>query len=263
MFETYSGATRIIPLLGYPIEQTKSPYGMTRGFAARGANCIVVPLKVSPDSVGTVLTALDGIENLAGVLATVPHKFALARHADHLTERAGFYGSANIMRRDPSGQWVADMLDGIGFIRAIETAGGRIAGNRALLAGAGGAGGAIALELLNAGASAIAIHDTDACRRDDLIGRLNLLFPGRASVGTASPDGHDIIVNATPLGMRPEDPAPIVLSRLRGTMFVGDVVSASTPTPLVAAARQAGCATCSGHDMFDATLNLMLDFFLA
>lgn len=262
MFENYSGATRIVPLLGYPIEQAKSPNGMTKGLAARGADCIVVPVKVPPAAVASYLKALDEVENLAGVLATVPHKFALARHAVRLSERAAFYGSANIMRRDGAGHWIADMLDGVGFIRAINAGGGDIRGRRALLVGAGGAGGAIALELLNAGAAAVAVHDTDHARRDDLVHKLNARFPGMASIGSSSPAGFDIVVNATPLGMKPGDPAPIELSGLTKSMFVGDVVSAKTVTPLLASATQAGCKSCSGHDMFESTLELMIDFFL-
>jgi len=262
MFETYSGATRIVPLLGYPIEQTKSPHGMTKGFAARGADCIVVPVKVPSEAVEGYLKALDRVENLVGVLATVPHKFALARHAARLTERAAFYGSANVMRRDRDGLWVADMLDGIAFIRAIEAAGGHIEGKRALLVGAGGAGGAIALELLNVGASAVAVHDTDTARRDDLVRKLLAKHPGKAGVGSFSPDGFDVIINATPLGMRSEDPPPVELSELTKQMFVGDVVTAKMTTPLLSAAMNTGCRTCSGHDMFEAALDLMLDCFL-
>lgn len=262
MFETYSGATRIVPLLGYPIAQAKSPFGMTKGFAARGADCIVVPVKIPPDGVGDYLKALDRVENLAGVLATVPHKFALAAHADRRSDRAAFYGSANIMRRDRAGFWLADMLDGLGFIRAIRAAGGLLAGRRALLAGAGGAGGAIAMELLTAGVERLAVHDTDPARRDDLIARLDARFADKAAVGSASPRGFEVIVNATPLGMQRDDPLPFETEHLTPEMFVGDVVSARHTTPLLAAAGARGCRTADGHDMFEATLDLMLDFFL-
>lgn len=262
MFESYSGATRIIPLLGFPIAQAKSPYGLTKGLATRGADCIVVPLKVPPHAVVDVLKALDAVENLAGILATVPHKFALASHADRTTERAAFYGSANIMRRDKASLWVADMLDGLGFIRAIHAAGGTITGKSVLLCGAGGAGGAIGLELLNAGAGVVTVHDVDFARRDTLVAKLATLFPGKAEAGRNSPQGYDILINATPLGMSPDDPMPVAIDTLEPGLFVGDVVTAKTMTPLLAAASAVGCRTCSGHGMFEATLDLMLDFFL-
>jgi shikimate dehydrogenase len=262
MFETYSGATAIIPLLGHPIAQAKSPYGMTRGFAARGVDAVVVPLNVRPEHVAEFLEALDDVENIGGVMATVPHKFALCAHAETVTDRAAFFGSANVMRRDASGRWRADMLDGLGLVRAIAAAGGSIAGTKALLVGAGGAGSSIALEILNAGAASVAVHDTETIRRDLLISRLNDRHPGKASAGTASPDGFKVVVNATPLGMRAGDDAPIELDHIDRAMFIGDVVTAKDDTPLIRAAKAAGCRCCSGHDMFNASLDLMLDFFV-
>jgi shikimate dehydrogenase len=262
MFENYSGATRIVPVLGHPITQAKSPAGMTKGFAERGADVVVVPIDVPPSGVQAFLKALDQVKNLAGVLATVPHKFALCAHAPSRTSRASFFGSANIMRRGPTGSWHADMLDGLGFVRAIRNAGGSIDGKKSLLIGAGGAGGAIAFELLDAGAAMVAVHDLDHGRRDKLILRLNQEFPGKSEGGTNSPDGFDIIINASPLGMRLDDPLPLEIAELTRSMFVGDVVTAPQETPLLEAANRAGCASCSGHDMFDSTLDLMLDFFL-
>lgn len=263
LFETYSGATRPIPILGDPIRQVKSPYGLTKGFAERGADFVVVPMEVAPDAVQTVLRALDHVRNLAGVIATVPHKFALCAHADQRTERAAFYGSANVMRRDASGRWVADMLDGLGFVRAVTQAGGRIDGARALLAGAGGAGGAIALAVLEAGADSLAVHDIDTGRRDDLIARLNTRYRGRARAGSAAIGGNDLVLNASPMGMRAGDPLPVDLAGLDPGMVFGDVVTPAGLSPLLAAAQAAGCRISSGHDMFHASVDLMLDFFTA
>ena len=262
MFENFSGNTKVIPLLGHPVAQTKSPHGMTKGFALRGVDAMVVAVDVPPRAVGHFLEALDAVENFGGVMATVPHKFALCAHAEVVTERAAFYGSANVMRRDPSGRWFADMLDGLGFVRAVERAGGTIAGAEVWLMGAGGAGGAIALELIEAGAASIAVHDIDGARRDLLIAKLNARHPGRAMVGTPDPGEHAVVVNATPMGMRGGDAPPFDLSRIERTMVVGDVVTAREDTPLIGAAKAAGCKCCSGHDMFNASLDLMLDFFI-
>jgi shikimate dehydrogenase len=62
--------------------------------------------------------------------------------------------------------------------------------------------------------------------------------------------------------MRAGDTAPICLDQLDRAMLVGDVVTAKDDTPLVRAAKAAGCRCCSGHDMFNASLDLMLDFFV-
>ena len=262
MLETYSGATKIIPLLGHPVVQTKSPYGMTKALAERDIDAIVVPIDVAPNAVSAVLNSLDRVENLGGVLATFPHKFALCDHAGVRTQRASFFGSANAMRRTRTGEWQADMLDGIGFVRAIRRRGGGISDRHVFLVGAGGAGGAIAFELLHAGAASIAVQDIEAERRDRLIAKLNKHFADKASAGSVLTSSYDLVINATPLGMQPDDPTPIDVTGIDGNMFVGDVVTAPSDTPLIAAAKLAEAACCSGHDMFDATLEMQLEFFI-
>src|SRR5690242_6201347 len=155
MLDGYSGATRLYVIIGDPIAQVKAPAGLTREFARRGRDRIVVPLQLAPADVGTGFSVLSRGRNVDGLIATVPHKFALASHCATLSERARFLGAANVARRNADGSWHGDMLDGEGFADAIGRAGCRIAGARALLVGAGGAGSAIALALLDRGAATL------------------------------------------------------------------------------------------------------------
>jgi shikimate dehydrogenase len=262
MFETYGGATRIYPIIGDPIAQAKSPSGLTRAFRTAGHDSIVVPLQVSPAHIADFLRMLDDVANVDGIIATVPHKFAAFAHAASASERARLLGSANILRRRPQGGWHADMIDGLSLVEAMRKAGGVISGRRALLAGAGGAGRAIGLELLNGGASALAIHDMDAARRDHLVKLLNTAHPGRVSAGSADPTEFDIVVNATPAGMREDDAPPVIFDKLAPGMFVGEVITAPEMTPLLRAARERGCGVQTGVAMFEASIKLMFDFFI-
>lgn len=261
MLSTYGGATRVYPIIGDPIAQAKSPGGLTRAFRQAGHDAIVVPLQVKPAQIADVLRMLDDVHNVDGIVATVPHKFAAFAHAATTSGRARLLGSANILRRRAEGGWHADMIDGLSLARATQAAGGIIAGRHALLAGAGGAGCAIGLELLNAGAASLAVHDTDAARRDRLVALLDDVHPGRVSAGSADPSGADIVVNATPSGMRDDDAPPIMLDKLSPHMFVGDVITAPEITPLLRAARERGCGIQTGVAMFEASVQLMLDFF--
>ena len=165
-------------------------------------------------------------------------------------------------RRNADGTWHGDMLDGTGFVAGIQKAGCVTQGQRALLAGAGGAGSAIALALLEAQVSGLAIHDADAIRRDALIARLLTRFPGRVGTGSSDPFGFGIIANATPMGMRAGDPLPVDVARLMSEMFVGDVITVPEVSPLLAAARKAGCGTQTGVGMFRQVLELMIAFLL-
>ena len=257
-----SGATRVIAIFGDPIAQVKSPAGVTRALNQLGRNCVVIPAHVAPQELDAFLRGASAARNFDGLIATVPHKFAAHAACASATERAHTLGAVNVMRRNPDRTWHGDMVDGLGFVAAMREAGGAPEGKRALLAGAGGAGSAIALALLDAGVDNLAIHDGDAGRRDALIGRLRSRHAGRVVAGSANPDGCDIVVNASPAGMRADDPLPVDAARLARGMFVGDVITVPEITPLLAAARAAGCATQTGVGMFNAVSRLMVDFLL-
>jgi shikimate dehydrogenase len=261
LLDNYSGATRIYPIVGDPIAQVKSPGRLTRAFEAAGHDAIVVPFQVDPAQIDAFLRALDHARNVDGMLATVPHKFAACRHASSASERARLLGSANVLRRSPGGGWHADMLDGVAMVRAIEGAGASFAGGRALLLGAGGAGSAIGLELLNAGVGELAIHDVSDERRDALLKTLAEVHHGKVSAGSSDPTGFDLIVNATPVGMGAGDNSPALRDKLTAGMLVADVITVPEITPLLHAARAKGCRTVTGVDMHDASLQIMVDFF--
>ena len=226
------GATRLLPIVGDPIAQVKSPAGITAALHARGVNAYVMPVHVGIGDVDACLDGLSLARNVDAMLATVPHKFAAFRHAATATPRATLLGAANVLRRNQDGTWH------------------------------GGAGAAIALALLDEGVAMLAIHDADAARRDGLLGRLAARGTGRLMTGSPDPTGFDIIVNATPAGMRPDDPLPVLTAHLTPAMTVGDVITVPEVTKLLAAARAIGCPTSTGVDMFTAGRDLIVAFVL-
>lgn len=256
------GATRLIPIFGDPIAQVKAPAGLTAEFARRGRNTMVVPFHVTPDDFGRVVASLEPVRNVDGFIATVPHKFAACAQCATLSPRAKFLGVANVVRRSGDGRWHGDMLDGLGYVRGLASSGCALEGRRALLVGAGGAGSAIALALLDNGVTALAIHDTDPAKRDALIARLAAIHSGKVLPGSASPVGFDLVINATPRGMRSDDPLPVEADRIDPACFVGDVITVPEVTPLLQIARAKGCGTLSGVGMFESSIALMAEFFL-
>jgi shikimate dehydrogenase len=262
MLESLTGATRIYFVVGDPIKQVKSPNGITKAFTTRGHDAIVVPLHVSAADVDAFIVTTSRARNVDGLLATVPHKFAAYAHCVTASERAHVLSAANILRRNPDGTWHGDMLDGPGFVRGIRRAGFATLNQRVLLVGAGGAGSAIALELIQAGISMLAIHDSDTVRRDRLLWLMNTQGPVDLRVGSCDPTGFDLVVNATPAGMSANDALPVETDKLQSTTFVADVVTLPEVTPLLEAARTRGCRTATGVDMFRAELDLQLSFFL-
>ena len=91
-YPVLSGETLVVPILGDPIAQVKSPDGVTRALVARGRDAVVVPMHVLPDDLDTVVRGLGPVRSIAGLIATVPHKFGLAAHCATLTYRAAFLG---------------------------------------------------------------------------------------------------------------------------------------------------------------------------
>jgi shikimate dehydrogenase len=258
-----NGATRLFIIVGDPIAQVQAPGGMTDAFAAAGHNAVLVPVHIAAADLSDFLNAASRAQNLDGIIVTIPHKFACYKFCSSATERAHFLGAVNNMRRAPGGGWFGEMLDGPGFVGAIRGKGCKPEGMRALLVGAGGAGSAIALGLIDAGVRELAIHDTDTKRRDALIGRFTAKLKTPVIAGSDDPTGFDLIANASPAGMKADDPYPVDPAKLKPSMFVGCAITSPPASPIVEAARRIGCQTSVGRDMYLSSQQLMLDFLLA
>jgi len=258
-----NGATRLNVIIGDPIAQVRAPRGVTQAFVARGVNAVLVPVQVTPADLADFLAIAARIQNLDGMVVTVPHKFAAYRRCTDATDRAHFIGAVNLMRRRPDGGWYGDMSDGLGFVAAARARGVDPKGKRALLIGAGGAGSAIALALLDAGAGKLAVHDLDTARRDGLIDRLNRRRDGCALAGSSDPTGYDFVANATPAGMHGHEALPVDVSKLAPSTYCGCVVTEPAVPPFIAAARQIGCPTSTGTDMYESQEQVIVDFLLS
>jgi shikimate dehydrogenase len=262
MIPAPSGATRLYVIAGDPIAQVRSPAGVNAAFAAEGHDGILVPVQVAPVDLPDFLSVATRLKNLDGIVVTIPHKFACYQACASATERAHVLRTVNLMRRRADGSWHGDMVDGLGFVGAARAKGIDPKGMRALLVGAGGAGSAIALALVEAGVSELAIHDSTTERRDALIGRLNELGRAPVRVGGIDPTGFDFVANATPAGMTDGDPLPVDVTRLAPSAYCGCAITKPEISPFIAAARKLGCATGTGTDMYEQHQGIMVDFLL-
>jgi shikimate dehydrogenase len=261
MLPALNGATRIHVTIGDPIAQVKSPAGITQGFQARGHDAIMIPLQVKPADIDDFFRLAKKLPNLDGIVITVPHKPVAFRHCDATSERARVLEVCNVMRREKDNRWTGDMTDGGGFVAALKRNGFDPKGKRALQVGAGGAGSAIALSLTMEGAS-VALCDLDTGKRDALIARLARHGHRVTTTDKANPAGFDLVVNATPAGMKPDDPFPVDVSKLDAKMFVADIITMPLTTPLLAAAQQKSCPTQNGQQMFDAQGDFITEFLM-
>jgi shikimate dehydrogenase len=258
MLPRLTGETRIHLIVGDPIAQTKSPAGLTRVFAERGVDAVCIPMQVAVGDFDAFMATARRVRNIDGIVVTVPHKLAAARHCEVLSGRSRLLGAVNAMRREPDGSWSGDMTDGVALVAALHASGFAPRGRRALVVGAGGAGSAVVLALAQAGAR-VAVHDIDAARRNDLCARLAAY---EVAAGSADPAGCALVVNATPLGMAADDPLPVEVDRLDAGAFAADLVTKPAVTPFLEAARRRGSPILTGEGMFAPQAGILADFLL-
>jgi shikimate dehydrogenase len=256
-----TGTTRVYAILADPIGQVRTPQALNPLMRERGVDGVMVPLHVAAPDLPRLVDGLRGWRNFGGGIVTVPHKTAMLALCDSISERARAVGAVNTIRREPDGRLVGEMLDGLGFVAGLRQAGIDPRGARVYLAGAGGAANAIAFALAEAGAARLTVANRTRPRAEDLQARLAAAFPGiEVAIGSADPGGHDLVVNATSLGLRPDDPLPLDPAGLAPAMTVAEIIMQPEVTPLLAAARSAGCRIHPGAPMLAGQLALMAAF---
>ena len=259
---TVRGSTALVAHIGFPIDGFVSPLIYNPYFEQAGIDAVVVPMGCRAEDYPAFLRAVFTLTNIRGALVTMPHKVTTAALVDDASPAVRLAGSCNAVRRSQDGRLQGDLFDGEGFVRALKRNGCRLQGARALVVGTGGVGSAIAASLATAGATSLALMDAQPATARAVAERLARHFPSlEVSAGDGAPGGRDLVVNATPLGMREGDPLPIEVSRLAPDTFVGDVVMAAGTTPLIAAARARGCRVQPGTDMLFEQIPLYLEFF--
>ena len=257
-----SGKTTLIAHLGYPTEAFKAPMIYNPWFEQRGIDAVVVPMGVKSEDYPATLAALATLTNLRGALVTMPHKVTTLALVDKATPTARIAGACNALLKRPDGSWLGDQFDGAGFVRGVERKGRRIAGGRVFVAGCGGVGSAIAASLAAAGATAISLFDAHAASADALRERLLEHYPElEVRTGSQDPAGHDIVVNATPLGMKEGDALPFAIERVDAGALIGEVVMKDEHTPLLRAALARGLEVQVGSDMLFEMIPAYLEFF--
>ncbi len=245
-----SGRTLVYPMIGHPTTQVKSPTTFNRYFREKGIDGVMVAIDVDPTTVAHFFSLLRGWRNCPGCIVTIPHKQEAARRADELSARARDLGAVNVLKRTQEGRLIGDMVDGLGFLEAIAAHGFDPAGTRVVVFGAGGAGGAIAYAMAEAGAAGLAVTDTDGARQAALLAIIASRFPHVSlTAAPGSLSGFDLAVNATPLGMNDDSRTPFPLETLGPATFVADVVTEPEITPWLRGARERGCRIQTGYEM--------------
>ena len=246
-----TAATRVLALLGDPVAHSRSPRFQNAAIRALGLDGVYVALRCSGGDVPALVRGLAHAGGGGNV--TVPHKQAAFAAVDRRTEAAEATGACNTFWLADGQVW-GDNTDVAGFSAAVRLLLGRsVAGGRALVIGAGGAARAAVHALASHGAERIVILNRTAERARALAHRFGSAM-ARIDVVTSPDelegDSFDLAVNATSLGLHPNDPLPLDPARVPGIDAALDLVyGPSGETPWIRAMGSAGVATADGTEM--------------
>ena len=238
---------KTVAVIGYPLGHTISPAMHNAGYKHLKLDYEYVPLEVDPKD---LKEAVDGMRALhfAGFNVTIPHKETIVPYLDEVTAMAREIGAVNTVQNQ-EGKLIGFNTDGPGFIESlIFDAGFEPKGKKCLILGAGGAGRALAVSLMQNHAKSIVIYDTAVEKAEALAGYVQ----GKAAKDLQKEiDNANLLVNASPIGMHPkiEDcPLPENI-KLHKKLCVYDLVYNPQETKLLAMAKRSGAKAVSGLGM--------------
>ena len=256
------GHTELIAHIGFPTHSFKSPLIYNPYFEKEGINALVVPMGCQVEHYPAFLKSVFHLTNVRGALITMPHKVTTVGLLDVVSPAVKVTGACNAVKRDPQGRLVGDMFDGVGFVRGLQRKGFELTGKRIMVVGAGGVGSAIAASLAAEKITGISLFDLNTAACEGLAQRLVNEYPHiQVNTGSNDPDGYDLVVNATPMGMNEGDPLPMDVSRIAPETFVGEVVMRNEMTAFLRAVQKRGCRVQVGSDMLFEQIPAYLEYF--
>jgi len=257
-----TGRTRVFPIIGDPVAGVRTPEVFNPLFAHHQRDAVCIPMQVPALELDGFFRGIRAAQNVDGLFVTTPHKSRMLDLLDDADPSARSVGAVNVARREAGGRWRGAMFDGYGCILGMLWLGVDPKGRNSLLIGAGGAGRAIAFALVEAGVTRLVIADRDERRASSLVGALRSAAPlCDVRPGPADAHGFDLIINASPLGMLPEDPSPVDMGRLDATATVVDITLGAAPSALLTAAAGRGCQVQDGRALHDGQAIYAARFF--
>jgi shikimate dehydrogenase len=248
--------TKLVGLLGYPLEHSYSPIMQNGAFQALGLNYVYIPIEVTEDNLGDVVKGICKM-NFAGFNVTIPHKINVMKYLDEIDDVAKVIGAVNTVTIK-DGRSKGYNTDGEGFILSLEKGTGISAkGKNVFIIGSGGASRAIAMTLAFRGANKIYICNRTAQNARALSDEINskvrdcsTTVPMEYGPMAQALKDVDILINTTSVGMFPKvDDIPIEKELIDQRIVVCDIVYNPIKTNLLKEAEKAGCKTVDGLGM--------------
>ncbi|MEX0718893.1 MAG: shikimate dehydrogenase [Planctomycetaceae bacterium] len=250
-YDSITKDTQLFGVLGDPIGHSLSPLVHNAAFSHEKLDAVYVPIRVPPDALAATLDEFGRL-GFRGYSVTIPHKEAVLERFGRPDDPAWEIGAANTLYLDGEGEWQVMNTDYEAALDSIRLGldpddEGELEGKKALVLGAGGAARAVVLGLVRNG-----VQVTIANRRGERAAKLAEQFRCKQVQWENRTTVHaDILVNCTPLGMHPNvDDTPFDKNAFLEDMLVFDMVYNPESTLLLKEARERGCRTVSGIEMF-------------
>ena len=262
-YDEINAETQVFGVLGDPIAHSLSPLIHNTAFRHEGLNCVYLPFRVPAE---TLSETLDDFEWLGcrGYSVTIPHKQAVLAKAAQCDRAVEDIGAANTLFRDENGDWQATNTDYQAALESLQLGLERLFGDsslqgrRVLMLGAGGVARAIGMAVLREGAELTIANRTHsrAVQLAKELGCRQVPNENRSDVQA------DVVINCTSVGMHPHvDETPYQADWLREGMLVFDTIYNPETTLLLKQARERGCETVDGLEMFVRQAARQFDLF--
>jgi len=245
----------LVGVFGSPVAENPTVVMMEAGFRKLGLNWKYLTIEVKKEDLEDAIHGLRAF-NMRGINLTIPHKIEVLKYLDEVADDARLMGAVNTVRREGS-KLIGENTDGKGFLRSLREDGGTDpAGKNIVLLGAGGAARAIGVELALAGARHIRVVNRTPSRGKELVELINDKTDASAEyivwdTPYVLPEGTDILVNATSIGLYPDVEAKpdIDYTSIRGGLIVCDVIPNPPRTVFLREVESRGAKTLDGLGM--------------
>ena len=256
-----SGTTTLFGCIAHPVSHVRAPTIFNQIFAEAGQDAVMVPIDIKPENLASAIAGLCAIPNFKGAAVTIPHKMPLAEHCDELGAVAQITGAVNAVRCE-NGKLYGDNFDGAGFVAGLTGQGHELADKKILLIGAGGAARAIAYGLCGEAIAQLDVYNRTAAKARALVDAVKA-HNERAPLSVCeAPDygAYDIVINATALGLKPDDALPCDVDALASHALVCDIIMVPAETQWLKRANDRGLRCLYGRHMLDYQIGLIGDF---
>ena len=250
-----TGKTKIVGVIGDPVEHSHSPQMHNAAFVELGLNYVYVPFHIQPDALPAAIEGFKAI-NVVGLNVTIPHKQAVIPFLDEISREVELIGAVNTLTFE-NGRIKGDNTDGLGFLEGMRETGLELPqGESALVIGAGGSARAVIVALTSIGLETIFVANRTISKAIKLAeGLSDTIGTPIHGIGLDDPElaeivnGVALVVNTASVGMDISKPPLINAEWLRPQTTVYDIVYTPPETRLLLAAAERGCHTIQGLGM--------------